>query len=202
MRTLDWSQIDGPYENRRTQSAGRLERGGLVTTAHLPDDSTRRRTVLLVEDDAAVRLSLVTALVHHGFDILEAESGDEALNLVQNRTETIDVAIIDMAMPLMWGDELAQRLAIVSPSTQIIFISGHSEDFLRSTAALAGNETFFAKPFSPKLLLIKLKEMLGIEDAVVPGPGVTLPAPDDSHAQSPHFTEHPDLHMETDHHVE
>lgn len=144
----------------------------------------------------------MTAMVDHGFDILQAASGDEALAMVQNVNEAIEVAVVDMAMPLMWGDELAQRLAIISPETKIIFISGHSEDFLRSGGALTGNEIFFAKPFSPKLLLEKLWEMLGIESPVQRAADDTSSAAARPHAQSPHFAEYLDLHIETDRHVE
>jgi DNA-binding response OmpR family regulator len=173
-------------------------------TAPVHDDSARPKTVLLVEDDAAVRDSFMKALRDHGFEILEAASGDEALSLCVHGKETIEIAIIDMSMPQMWGDELAQRLAIVSPKTKIIFISGHSEDFLRSTSALTGTEIFFAKPFLPTLLLQKIKELLGIE---VPAPaahdGPSAAAEDEnSPPQSPHFTEYLDLHMETDRNVE
>ena len=100
-----------------------------MNTAPLQDGSTRPKTVLLVEDDAAVRLSFMMGLVDHGFEIVEAASGDEALRLVLNTKDLIEVAIVDMAMPAMWGDEFAKRLAIVSPQTKVIFVSGHTEDF-------------------------------------------------------------------------
>ena len=196
------ARFDGPYENPRKQSGASLERGAPVTTVPLHDGSTRPKTVLLVEDDAAVRESFMKGLVDHGFDILESASGEEALGLVQNRKETIEVAIVDMNMPEMWGDEFARRLALVSPETKVIFISGHSEDFLHIGGSLTGDEIFFAKPFCPMLLLKKIKEMLGIEDVVVPTPVGTSPAAENPQPQPPHFTEHPDLHMETDRHVE
>ena len=179
-----------------------LKRGGPVTAASLRDESTRPKTVLLVEDDAAVRESFMKGLVDHGFDILESANGDEALGLVQNRKETIEVAIVDMNLPEMWGDEFARRLAIVSPKTKVIFISGHTEDFLHIGGSLTGDEIFFAKPFCPMLLLQKLKELLGIEDVVVPAPVGASPAAENPHPQPPHFTGYPDLHMEKDQHVE
>jgi DNA-binding response OmpR family regulator len=153
--------------------------------------------VLLVEDDAAVRDSLMKGLVNHGFDILEASTGDEALLVCQHCREIIEVAIIDMALPMMWGDELAHRLAIVSPSTKVIFISGHSEDFLRTGGALRGDEIFFAKPFAPKLLLQKVKELLGIEDPVVPVASNASSVTESNCPQTPQIAEQSGLQMET-----
>jgi DNA-binding response OmpR family regulator len=100
---------------------------------------------------------------------------------------------------------LARRLSIISPETKFIFISGHSEDFLRSGGALAGNDIFFAKPFSPKLLLEKIKELLGIEipvAAVAPGVNAASGTGGDSQHPFPYFTECQDVHMETDRHVD
>jgi len=158
-----------------------------------------------VEDDYAVRDSTMKGLANHGFDVLESASGDEALRLVQNTKETIGVAVIDMAMPLMWGDELARRLAIISPETKFIYISGHSEDFLLSGGALAENDIFFAKPFSPKLLLEKIRELLGMEipiAAVAPAVDATSGLVGDPQHPYPCFTECQDIHVETDQHVD
>jgi DNA-binding response OmpR family regulator len=168
----------------------------------LDDGSTRLKTVLLVEDDFGVRDSFMKWLVDRGFEILESASGDEALSLVRNTKETIGVAIVDMSMPLMWGDEFARRLAIISPETKVIFISGHSEEFLRSGGELSEDDIFFAKPFSTKLLLEKIWELLGIEPPAVPVPDEAAPSPENSSPQHPHFTEHLDLHMENDKRVE
>ena len=179
-----------------------LARGAPLTEPPLHDDLPGQKTILLVEDDEAVRDSFMKGLVDHGFDILEAASADEALTICQRTREIIEIAIIDMAMPVMWGDELARRLAIVSPHMKFIFISGHSEDFLLSGGALTGDEIFFAKPFGPMLLLQKIREILGIEEPVVPAPQDTTSMTENPHPQAPHFAEHPDLHMETDRHVE
>ena len=173
-------------------------------TAPVHEKSARLKTVLLVEDDAAVRGSLGQWLVSQNFEIVEAASGDGALNRCLNRKEPIDIAIIDMRMPDIWGDELAQRLAIVSPQTKVIFISGHTEDFLRSASALTGNEIFFPKPFSLKLMLNKIRELLGIEVPDIPapkGPSATTGS-NDPQPQPLHFTKYPDFHMEIDRHVE
>lgn len=148
-----------------------------MTVAPLPDDSNRRKTVLVVEDDVDVMASLVSGLVDHGFDILEAAGADEALSLCVNSKATIGVAVVDMAMPGMWGDEFAQWLSLVSPDTIVIFISGHTEDFLRLGGSLTGDDIFFPKPFAIKLMVQKIRELLGL-------------------------TEHSDLRMEIDRRVE
>jgi DNA-binding response OmpR family regulator len=171
-------------------------------TEPLCDDSSRTRFVLLVEDDAGVRDSMMKLLVNHGFKVLETASGDEGLSVAQNLNEAIEVAVVDMAMPTMWGDEFAEKLAVISPMTKFIFISGHSEDFLRIGGSLSGNEIFFPKPFSPKLLLEKIRELLGIETPFVAVATETSPAGEDVHAQHPHFAEILDLHIETDQRVD
>jgi DNA-binding response OmpR family regulator len=164
--------------------------------------STRQKFVLLVEDDAAVRRSLMLALVDHGFQILQASSGDEGMRVAENLKETIEVAVVDMALPPIWGDEFAQRLALVSPLTQFIFISGHSEDFLRLGGNLTGNEIFFPKPFSPKLLLEKIRDLLGIAPPVVQKVIGSTPTAETLCPQPPHFAEYLDLHIETDQRVD
>jgi DNA-binding response OmpR family regulator len=173
-----------------------------VTEAHPHQDLPAPQTVLLVEDDAAVRDSFMKGLVGHGFDILEAASGDEAIRLCQRANEAIPVAIVDMAMPQMWGDDLARRLADLNPQMKVIFVSGHSEQFLRGLGALTGNEVFFAKPFSLALLLKKVRETLGIENPAVLEPEDASSATEDPQAHIAHLTEHPELHMETDQHVD
>lgn len=174
----------------------------MTETAHA-DGPIRAKTVLVVEDDYGCRDSTRKWLLNFGFNVVEAASGDEALSLVQGTKETIEVAIVDMGMSEMWGDEFALRLAIISPETKVIFVSGHSEDFLRMNGSLTGNEIFFAKPFSSKLLLEKIREMLGIEVPAVPAPDSgSSHAVENQPSQILHFAEYDDLHIETDRRVE
>ena len=192
----------GPYENSRKQTDARPAWGAHVIKASVHQGLPAPQTVLLVEDDPAVRDSFMKGLVGHGFDILEAASADEAMTLCQRSKQAIQVAIIDMAMPEMWGDDLARRLAIVNPQTKFIFVSGHSEQFLRGLGALTGDEVFFAKPFTLPLLLKKVRETLGIEVPAVQSPEDATSATGDQKAQTSQRAESPELHVEIDRHVD
>lgn len=136
-----------------------LRRGGndLTTEGRPP----KVITLLLVEDDAAVRLSLKMGLQSRPkFKILEAESGDEALAICRSYPAVIDLVVVDVVMPSMWGDELARRLALVRPRMPVVFISGHSAEMLVDHGILTGREPFLGKPFDGKLLAKKIKELL------------------------------------------
>jgi DNA-binding response OmpR family regulator len=145
----------------------------------------------------------MNGFANRGFDILECASPDEALNLVQQRKRkgTIGVAVVDMSMPVMWGDVFARELALISPEIKIIFISGHSEEFLRSMGSLSESDIFFAKPYTPKLLLHKVWELLGMEVPKVAVAQGTPAAGIDPQAQLHYFAEHLDFHIENDQRV-
>lgn len=181
--------------------AGRT-RGALVTTMSAPDGSFRPKAVLVVENDAGVRKSLMDWFANRGFQLLESARPDDALNLVQRTREPIGVAVVDMSMPVMWGDVFARALALISPETKVVFISGHSEEFLLSMGSLTEGDIFFAKPYSSKELLHKVWELLGIEVPVAavaqgtPAPGI------DPQTQPAHFAEHLDFHIENDQRVQ
>lgn len=123
-----------------------------------------RRTVVLVDDDEAVRHSLGLLLASCGFDVLEARSGDEALQILREFSGEIHAWVMDMAMPQMWGDVVAERLSILRPNARVLFISGHSEERLVSLGRMSGRESFLPKPFGIDALLAKVREL--VEDAV------------------------------------
>ena len=114
-----------------------------------------RETILLVEDEPAVRQLFAQALARAGYMVYEARNGQEAMKLFDQHADTIDLLLTDMRMPYMGGAELAQQLRARRKSLKLICISGYpsgsEEDF---------DVDFLAKPFSRDDLLAKVREVL------------------------------------------
>ena len=114
------------------------------------------RTILLVDDDEAVREIEAAALDHMGYEVIQAGSGGAALELLEARPE-IDVLVADFAMPGMNGAELARRAAEVRPELPVLFVTGYGD--LESLAE-AGEQRVVQKPFKPEELGQKLAGLL------------------------------------------
>ena len=125
----------------------------------IADQAPRPTTVLVVDDDSAVRLALVMGLAIRQIDILEAANADEALHIFQTHSGAIDVAVLDIVMPDMWGHELGSRLQAIQPDLQIIYVSGHSRETLAARGVLSGHELFLAKPFQTSMLVAMLERL-------------------------------------------
>jgi two-component system, cell cycle sensor histidine kinase and response regulator CckA len=126
----------------------------------LRDQALKQRTVLLVEDDSAVRLAVAMGLVIRQVNVLEAGDGEEALHICQTHDGGIDAAVVDIAMPRMWGHEVGSRMATIRPGMPIIYISGHSRESLLNRGILGGHEFFLPKPFQSSELAAKLNQVL------------------------------------------
>lgn len=125
-------------------------------------DLTGQGTILLVEDEDAVRMFAVRALRNKGYTVLEADSGDTALEIISNGEHEIDLMVSDVVMPNMDGPTLIRRAREVRPDIRAVFISGYAEEaFRRSLGDDLTDVEFLAKPFSLKDLAAKVKEQLG-----------------------------------------
>ena len=117
-------------------------------------------TILLVEDDASVRILLRDALRKLGYRVLEAKQGLEACLLASQELDRLDLLLTDMVMPGMGGRELAQHLMTIKPDLRILFMSGFTDD----VGILAGHEHgtsgFLQKPFTPELLARTVRKIL------------------------------------------
>jgi two-component system cell cycle sensor histidine kinase/response regulator CckA len=130
-----------------------------AATDEAPRDLTGTARILLVEDEDAVRTFSSRALTNKGYEILGAESGEAALNVMTNQTNKhIDLMITDVIMPNMDGPTLAQRMRQDNPTLKIIFISGYTEEKLKDH--MGENIWFLPKPFTLKQLAEKVKEAL------------------------------------------
>jgi PAS domain S-box-containing protein len=123
-------------------------------------------TVLLVEDENAVRKVAKRALESNGFKVLEASCGREALELFEGRQGTIDLVLTDVVMPEMSGRQLAERLRALQADVRILFMSGYTDDAVIRHGIIQAQEAFVQKPFTPTTLVNKIHEVLDVPSAV------------------------------------
>jgi len=127
-----------------------------------PAESARQRgweTVLLVEDEDAVRALAREVLRRHGYVVLEAKHGVDALRLAERHPDEIHLLITDVVMPHMSGSELARRLAGDRPTMKVLFMSGYTDhDVLHHDVTSAA--VFVQKPFTPDVLARKVRSIL------------------------------------------
>jgi two-component system cell cycle sensor histidine kinase/response regulator CckA len=126
-------------------------------------DLTGIGTVMLVEDEDPVRIFGARALRNKGYKVIEAKSGEEALNLIRGTAETIDLLITDIVMPRMDGPTLVRQVRESHPGMKVIFISGYAEDTFRQRLGSDAEIQFLPKPFSLKQLAGKVKEAISGE---------------------------------------
>ena len=117
-------------------------------------------TVLLVEDDASVRVMTCNMLRHLGYEVLQARSGQEALAMMSQHAGTIDLLLTDVVMPGMNGRELADQLKRHRPQTTVLFTSGYAEDVIVHHGIVDQDVNFIPKPFTMQSLGVKLREVL------------------------------------------
>jgi two-component system cell cycle sensor histidine kinase/response regulator CckA len=117
-------------------------------------------TILLVEDEPAVRALAVQTLQGRGYSVLEAMNGEEALRVVQGRESDIALLITDIVMPQMNGKELADRLEVLHPQLKVLYASGYTEDTIVHHGVLDPGIAFLPKPFTPMVLIRKVREVL------------------------------------------
>jgi len=117
-------------------------------------------TLLLVEDEASVRELLRELLETAGYSVLEASGPAEALQIVQSRTQPIQLLITDVVMPEMTGPELARRLAEMRPGLRMLFLSGYTEGVVADKGLLGDGAHFLQKPFTGDALEAKVREVL------------------------------------------
>jgi signal transduction histidine kinase/CheY-like chemotaxis protein len=117
-----------------------------------------RPRILLVEDNASVRLALVAYLGEEGYEVISAADADEAIRISSDPSVAIDVLLSDVVLPRIGGRELALALQRTRPQLRVLFMSGYSPD----TSLLDGfvHASWLAKPFKPEALVDKLHELV------------------------------------------
>jgi two-component system cell cycle sensor histidine kinase/response regulator CckA len=126
-------------------------------------DLTGQGTILLVEDEAPVRIFSNSALVSKGYTVLEAENATKALEIVKDHGKEIDVIISDVVMPGMSGPDMVKEITKKHKDVKIIFISGYGEDAFIESFGDERKFNFLSKPYSLKQLATKVKDVLETE---------------------------------------
>jgi PAS domain S-box-containing protein len=126
-----------------------------------PQASVRgSETILLVEDEPAVRAMAGEALEAQGYTVLEARHGVEALAVARQHSGPLDLLITDVVMPQMGGGELAQRLVAERPGLRVVFMSGYTDDAVVRQGVFEATSAFLQKPFAIGVLARKVREVL------------------------------------------
>lgn len=117
-------------------------------------------TVLLAEDDASLRHLAVEVLESYGYTVISAENGEDAIIKFMENRERISLALLDMIMPKKNGKEVRDAIRKVSPGIKILFSSGYTMDIIKTRELMETDFDFIHKPFLPKDLLMKVREVL------------------------------------------
>lgn len=117
-------------------------------------------TVLLVEDDASVRVLVSRILSEYGYTVLEAESGEEAIKLCQHHKESIQLLLTDVIMTGMNGRELSARLSSFIPQLKTLFMSGYPDNAIVHHGVLKKGIAFIQKPVTADILVRQVRKVL------------------------------------------
>ncbi len=117
-------------------------------------------TLLLVEDEEGVRDLIREWLVGHGYAVLAAGNGVEALDVSSSFSGRIDLLLADVVMPQMGGPALAKRLTALRPETRVIYLSGYADEALGDRQVIENGAAFLQKPFALESLVRKIREVL------------------------------------------
>ncbi|MDL1962856.1 MAG: PAS domain S-box protein [Deltaproteobacteria bacterium] len=124
------------------------------------NNSGGSETVLIVEDDDSLRKLAQNVLQQHGYKVLDAENGEDALRVSQAHEGAIHLMIADVVMPRMGGKKVAERLKLLYPRMKVIYMSGYTDNAIVLHGVLAPGLNFLQKPFSPEGLAHKVREVL------------------------------------------
>ena len=117
-------------------------------------------TILLVEDNPAVRALARRVLYRQGYTVLEAADGEEAILLCDRYGGHIDLVLSDVVMPKLSGPKAVEQLVAMRPSMQVLYMSGYTDDSIGQHGVLEADVHFIQKPFTPPALGKKVREVL------------------------------------------
>jgi two-component system, cell cycle sensor histidine kinase and response regulator CckA len=123
-------------------------------------------TILLVEDESPVRSTVRRLLERHGYKVLEAANGQDALSLIAARNGEINLVLSDMVMPGMGGMELASRVRLVAPKLPVLLMTGYTEEAITRAGEQPHDEQIIEKPFTLHTMLEKVRRALAAKPPV------------------------------------
>ena len=129
-------------------------------TSSQPEVLTGTETVLVVEDEPALRKLLSASLEKRGYTVLVAGNGTDAMQIVENHSDKIDLVVSDIMMPKMNGLELRKKTILLRPEIRFLFMSGYRDDTTGKANHLPRGADFLAKPFLPIELTRKVRTLL------------------------------------------
>jgi CheY-like chemotaxis protein len=136
---------------------------GLPAQGAIPQRRTRSRgteTILLVEDEAAVRRMVMEILLRLGYTILEAPDARSAQKVFAEYERPIHLLLTDVVMPQLSGRELALRLTALRPDLKVMFMTGYADESMEQEGLLEPGAVLLKKPFTPDMLAAKIREAL------------------------------------------
>ncbi|HEY6944495.1 MAG TPA: PAS domain S-box protein [Candidatus Acidoferrum sp.] len=125
-----------------------------------PATRSGRETILLVEDEPAVRELARMVLSEHGYTVIEAQDSEEAVRLAGRRGSEIHLLLTDVVMPRMSGHDLAKHLTALYPNLRVLYMSGYTYNVIAENGTLEEGLSFLQKPFSPGTLAQRVRETL------------------------------------------
>lgn len=135
-----------------------------VETEKVPETASKipsgHETILLVEDEEQIRRAAVEVLNVLGYQVFEASSGLQALQLAELYKNPIHLLLTDVIMPRMNGRELAGKIKEIHPETTVMYMSGYTDDIISKHGVLEEDVHFLNKPFTPSILATKIREIL------------------------------------------
>jgi CheY-like chemotaxis protein len=117
-------------------------------------------TILLAEDDDALRSLGARVLGAFGYNVLVARTGSDALRIVAEHVGPIDLVATDVVMPEMSGGQLVERVLKARPGIRVLFMSGYTDDEVMRRGVIDGQTAFLQKPFTPDMLAHKVRAVL------------------------------------------
>jgi two-component system, cell cycle sensor histidine kinase and response regulator CckA len=117
-------------------------------------------TILLTEDEPALRALARHVLAMNGYKVLEAANGEKALRIAEEYKGTLHLLVTDVVMPGMSGRQLTERLAAVRPGMKVLYLSGYTDDAVVRHGVLQAETAFLQKPFTPNALALKVRQVL------------------------------------------
>jgi two-component system cell cycle sensor histidine kinase/response regulator CckA len=141
-----------------------------VPGVRLPPPGRGSETILLVEDEPAVRNVAIRVLTNQGYFVLAASSGEEALALAEKAGGAIDLILTDVVMPDLGGPELVAQLLERWPGIRTVYMSGYADGDKARVGTQEPSTSFLQKPFSASSLTLTVREVLDQESNRPPGP--------------------------------